>query len=188
MSAWRKLSVEGKPATYFQIKMVQKFPDVEVEHFYRMASNMEARKDWDKERCNGMEKVGEMNDGKQMYYMEGKKPPIPLVQARDFLVNTWREEGTFGEGAKAFLWASVEDPLKPVRENITRMKIDVIVTIVEKNTDGEGATTGCKVTEFRAQDMAGDMQPIAIEKGSKMGPKKYFAEWVQAIKSEQHKK
>ena len=68
------------------------------------------------------------------------------------------------------------------------MKIDVIATIVEKNTDGEGATTGCKVTEFRAQDMAGDMQPIAIEKGSKMGPKKYFAEWVQAIKSEQHKK
>ena len=188
LSSYRKLNVEGKPATYFQIKMVQKFPDVEVDQFFKMVSNMEARKEWDKERCNDMEKVGDAVDNKQMYYMAGKKPPIPLVQARDFLVNTWRDESSFGDGKKAFLWASVEDSQKGVKEGVTRMKIDVIATIVEKNTDGEGATTGCKVTEFRAQDMAGDMQPIAIEKGSKMGPKKYFAEWVQAIKSEQHKK
>ena len=89
--------------------MVQKFPDVEVDQFFKMVSNMEARKEWDKERCNDMEKVGDAVDNKQMYYMMGKKPPIPLVQARDFLVNTWRDESSFGDGKKAFLWASVED-------------------------------------------------------------------------------
>jgi hypothetical protein len=167
--------------------MVQTFPEATLDQFFKMASDMSARKDWDKERLNGCEKVGETVDDCQLWYMCGKKPPIPLVPARDFLVNTWSD--VKDDKKKIFIWASVLDDKKKAGEtqDVIRMSCYVATIVEEQKAEGEEEVKGCKVTEYRACDMAGDMQATAIDKGTKMGPKKYFAEWVNAIKADHHK-
>jgi len=158
--------------------------------FWSMAINMTDRRDWDAERCNGLtslmapknqtdeQKKFSADNNEEYWYFIGKKPPIPAVQTRDFMVRTWCDEKSLGEGKRAFIWTSCEHETKLAdQENVLRMEIHVIATIVEKSDDGDG----CKVTEYRAVDAKGTMPDMAVDQGTKMGPKKNFTAWINQI-------
>lgn len=164
-----------------------------------MVTNMEERKSWDNERLHGMEATNETDKNK--WYFIGKKPPIPNVVTRDYLIQCYKDlDDIFGDGKKVFLWHSIDDKEwndvlaqrnaekknsqnkeQPVKEEpaIVRMLVEVIATVVEKNPEAEGK--GCLVTDYRSVDMNGEMLEMAIEKGSKMGPKMSYDVWVKAV-------
>lgn len=142
---------------------------------------MDERKSWDNERLNGMEALTDPDD-KDKWYFIGKKPPIPNVVTRDYLIQCYDNLGDiFGEGKRVFLWHSIDDKRHSTNDKpeVVRMLVEVIATVVEK-TQGDDAK-GCVVTDYRSVDMNGEMLEMAIEKGSKLGPKMSYDVWVKAI-------
>ena len=166
VTAWRKINIEGKPSTAMQIKLIETFPNATPDQFWELVTNFEKRKEWDTERVTNAEKLGDGENGGVIYHFDGKKPPIPMVSARDVVVNTYKDETNFGEGKRAFIMTSVEHETYPVKSDPVRLQVEVIATIVEANPSGNGTM----ITEIRSVDLGGNMFAIAIDKGSKMGP------------------
>ena len=176
ITGFRRINNEGKPSTHMQIKLRETFPEVTPDQFWEMATNMDKRVVWDTERVQGYEVLGEGENGGTVVYTQGAKPPIPLVSARDTVLNTWKDEVNLGEGRRAFIWSSVEHEKKPVTSAFVRANAEVLATIVEANPGG-----GTLVNEFRSIDVGGQMLAMAIDKGSKMGPKKNFEQWCKGV-------
>ena len=121
VTAWRKINIEGKPSTAMQIKLIETFPEATPDQFWELATNFEKRKVWDTERAANAERLGDGENGGSIFHFDGKKPPIPMVSARDVVVNTYKDETTFGEGKRAFIMTSVEHESYPVKSDPVRL-------------------------------------------------------------------
>ena len=130
-----------------------------------------------------MEKVKD-----DVWYFCGKKPPIPNVKARDYLVKVtkWQNDPN-GPGEDAgkwtMLWQDTTDDSKKVSDEMERMEIRCISVTVEKNESGNGV----KVTEYRSTDIKGEMAEASIERGSRLGPKMSYDVWKQAVEDGKYK-
>ena len=175
ITGFRRINIEGKASTHIQMKLVETFPEVTPDQFWKMATDTEKRGQWD-ERFANMEKLGDGENNGTILYFIGKKPPIPMVSARETLVNVWKDETSLGEGKRALITTSVERDDKPITDAYVRLNAEVIATIVEANPDG-----GCLVNEYRSIDVGGSMIGMVIDKMSKMGPKKNFEGWCRGI-------
>lgn len=49
-NSWRKIGMEGEPNVIIQLKMVNQFPGVSADKLWELATNIEERAKWDKDR------------------------------------------------------------------------------------------------------------------------------------------
>ena len=74
---WRKVGMEGAPATSFQLKMITTLPGAAPDQVFALASDVENRASWD-ERWKEVQILSDAHGGK-VAHVKLEKPPIPFV-------------------------------------------------------------------------------------------------------------
>lgn len=153
----------GATKTTMAIRYELTFPNIEHDALFELISNLEKRIEWDSERWLKA-KVVEKKDQSTIINWTSKKPPIPLVNARDLLVEFFTVPNGAGEGRHVQIGKSVEhaDCKKPSGMGSNeRAQVHVMGSIVEKNPNGSGS----KMSHVRIVDMSGKFPGVAINKG-----------------------
>ena len=146
------------------IKYEHIYPNIESDAFWELNSNVEKRIEWDSERWN-KGKVIEKKDNSIIINWTSPKPPIPMINARDMLVEFFVVPNGAGEGRNVIVGKSVDHASCPPPKgwgSNERGNVRMFGSIIEKNPNGAGS----KITHMRNIDMVGKFPEVAVKKGN----------------------
>ena len=169
----------GVTKTTMSIRYEHWYPNIEPDVLFEFISNLESRIVWDHERWT-KGKIVEKKANSTIVNWTTPKPPIPLVNSRDMLVEFFSCPNGAGEGRHVAVGKSVDHPdCKPPSGWGSNERANVIIfgTVIEKNPNGPGS----KMSSVRLVDMGGKFPAVAITKGSENAPLKEFEKWSALI-------
>ena len=144
-------------------------PHLEPEQLFAVLGDVEQRVKTDPRWVSPriLEKKGESS----VLTFETAKPPIPMVSAREVVVECFSRENGFGPGQHAFIQVNTEHAEAPIKNGLgAKVRANCIVAgnKFEKNPTGKGTL----VTELRVMQTGGNMPAVMIGKMSTSLPQK----------------
>ena len=155
------------------------FPGVDVETAWKIMSNITERRVYDKRLLDT--EIFEENENVCYMYGKSKKPPVPLVSQRDYLVEFQKIRDGSGEGRHVLCSLNRVHNSKPIGTgffDLVRAFIHVHGMQIEA-IDPANPSAGVRLQELRSFDMNGNI-PNAFAEG--MLPemmKTQFAAWTE---------
>ena len=162
-----------------KLRLEATYPFMEAEDVFNLLGDLKTRMKVD-DRFESAEILDEKDDC-IVFYHKSKKPPIPMVSAREMLYAHYKQQDGMGEGKHFICSQSVEHPSKPIKTGLTddvRAKIKFGGAVFFENPDGAGT----KTLEFRDFDFGGNIPGPAIAKMSDGMPVKSFQNNTGLIK------